>query len=170
MELMPAVGLHVDGIDERACRKGVRYGPKERETRKDVERRQRQQPRQVLYDEATGRAFLTHTATFGSLGGRLPQRGAVVPGNRPARLSGSKTIVKGLCRQAVAWQARRTCCPLRAPRTRAASPMVHLPAGELDENERRFFDMVLEASPSEPEAYSLLQEFPKDSCGETSGY
>src|SRR5690606_40123539 len=33
------------------------------------------------------------------------------------------------------------------------------PPEKLGENERRFLDMVLEASPSAREAYSLLQEF-----------
>src|SRR5690554_1570684 len=38
------------------------------------------------------------------------------------------------------------------------------PPEKLGENERRFLDMVLEASPSAREAYSLLQEFRRCEC------
>src|SRR5690606_32806063 len=72
---------------------------------------------------------------------------------------GSRTIVKDF----VATLRRGTPAELIVRRVRLGPRRLRrwftCPPEKLDENERRFLDMVLEASPSAREAYSLLQEF-----------
>jgi len=174
---------------------------KDRETRKDAERRQRQQRRQALYDEIHD--LYEKTKSIRAVADRLgidrrtvrkylnaPECPQPKPrGGRPSILDpyrdyilarwaegcrnaaqlyreivergypGSRTIVKDF----VATLRRGTPAERIVRRVRLGPRRLRrwftCPPEKLDENERRFLDMVLEASPSAREAYSLLQEF-----------
>jgi len=147
MELAPVVGLRVVGIDEWAWRKGVRYGTIvcDLESGRPVELLPEAQAETVARwlaghpgIEVVSRDRAGMFADAAALG--APQAVQVADRWHLLRNLGGcggasacrpfHNHRQGLCRHAAAWYASRTYRPPRAPGTQAASPMVHLPAGE----------------------------------------
>jgi len=176
MELAPAVGLRVVGIDEWAWRKGVRYGTImcDLESGRPVELLPEAQAETVARwlaghpgIEVVSRDRAGMFADAAALG--APQAVQVADRWHLLRNLGdvaervlvglSITIVKDF----VATLRRGTPAERIVRRVRLGPRRLRrwftCPPEKLDENERRFLDMVLEASPSAGEAYSLLQEF-----------
>src|SRR5690606_27591413 len=176
MELTPVVGLRVVGIDEWAWRKGLRYGTIvcDLEAGRPVEllpeARAESAARWLAGHpgiEVVSRDRAGMFADAAALG--APQAVQVADRWHLLRNLGdvaervlvglSITIVKDF----VATLRRGTPAELIVRRVRLGPRRLRrwftCPPEKLDENERRFLDMVLEASPSAREAYSLLQEF-----------